>query len=38
MDKNPGTPYDINSACFNAELYVKKILKVMQLQKLITLI
>jgi len=37
MDKNLGSPYDINNAGFNAELYVQKVLKVIQLQKLITL-
>jgi len=28
MDIKPGSPYDINGACFNAEMYVKKVLKV----------
>ncbi|XP_025406756.1 vacuolar protein sorting-associated protein 51 homolog [Sipha flava] len=27
MDIKPGSPYDINGACFNADMYVKKILK-----------
>lgn len=28
MDIKPGSPYDINGACFNADMYVKKVLKV----------
>jgi len=32
MDIKPGSPYDINGACFNAELYVKKVLKVKKSQ------
>jgi len=28
MDIKPGDPYDIDGACFNAEMYVKKVLKV----------
>ncbi|XP_050428493.1 vacuolar protein sorting-associated protein 51 homolog isoform X2 [Adelges cooleyi] len=27
MDIKPGSPYDINGACFNADIYVKKVLK-----------
>lgn len=30
MDKKPDSPYDINGACFNADLYVKKVLKVIK--------
>lgn len=33
MDIKPGSPYDINGACFNADMYVKKILKVNKSQK-----
>jgi len=32
MDIKPGDPYDINGACFNAEMYVKKVLKVKIIQ------
>lgn len=30
MDIKPGSPYDINGACFNADMYVKKVLKVIK--------
>lgn len=33
MDIKPGSPYDINGACFNADMYVKKVLKVKKSQK-----
>lgn len=35
MDIKPGSPYDINGACFNADLYVKKVLKVNKFKKTI---
>ncbi|XP_025207778.1 vacuolar protein sorting-associated protein 51 homolog [Melanaphis sacchari] len=35
MDIKPGSPYDINGACFNAEMYVKKVLKESNLKQVI---
>lgn len=35
MDIKPGNPYDIDGACFNAEMYVKKVLKESNLKQVI---